>query len=213
MELNINKLTNKQFVSMVPLNYLLSSVENKYKKSIKEIENEYSSEKITEEFSEYIISSLTNDNIYVDNIVLFTKEKFESNDTNIKINNFIIADGLSKLIIINNLIKTKEFILKRIDYDNIHIFKDLYKTLFIAQTNIPGYYLDAILITLRSKFNNNIEKFAMEYLSIVIAVNIITQSDENYMMEYITNKNITNKLLTSSELSKKIQFKMIPYID
>lgn len=212
MKININKLTNKHFTSTVSLKYLLQCVEKNYNKSIKEISHEYSSEKITEEFSEYIISSSTNDNVYTDNIVLFTKEKFESNYTEISIDKFIVADGISKLIIMNNLLLTKEFVLKRLDYDNINIFKELYKSLFTAQTNLPCYYLDALLATLRSKFNNNIVKFEREYLIRNISVSIITGSDEDYMTEYITNKNITNKLLTSSELSKKIRFKMIPYI-
>ena len=213
MDLHINKLSNKQFTAMVSLKYLINSVENVYKKDIKEIEDEYSSEKISEEYSEYIISSSTNDNIYIDSLVLFTKEKFENNYTDITIDNFIVADGISKLIIMNNLLITKEFILKRIDLDNIGVFKDLYKSVFTAQTNLPGYYLDAVLASLRSRFNNNIRKFEMEFLMNKIALTIVTNSDENYMREYITNKNIINKLLTSDELSKKIKFKMIPYID
>lgn len=213
MNLHINKLSNKQFTAMVSLKYLIRSVENVYKKDIKEIENEYSSEKISEEYSEYIISSSTNDNIYIDSLVLFTKEKFENNYTDITIDNFIVADGISKLIIMNNLLITKEFILKRIDLDNIGVFKDLYKSVFTAQTNIPGYYLDAVLANLRSRFNNDIRKFEMEFLMSKVALTIVTNSDENYMREYITNKNIINKLLTSDELSKKIKFKMIPYID
>ena len=211
MDLHINKLSNKQFTAMVSLKYLINSVENVYKKDIKEIEDEYSSEKISEEYSEYIISSSTNDNIYIDSLVLFTKEKFENNYTDITIDNFIVADGISKLIIMNNLLITKEFILKRIDLDNIGVFKDLYKSVFTAQTNLPGYYLDAVLASLRSRFNNNIRKFEMEFLMGKIALTIVTNSDENYMREYITNKNIINKLLTSDELSKKIKFKLIPY--
>lgn len=213
MNLTINKLSNKCFTSMVSLKYLLNSVEKVYKKDIKEITKEYSSDIFSEEYSEYIISSSTNDNIFVDSIVLFTKEKFETNYKDITVDNFIVADGISKLIIMSNLLTTKEFILKRIDLDNIGVFKDLYKSLFIAQTNLPGYYLDAVLASLRSKFKNDIRKFEMEFLMDKIVLTIVTNSDEGYMREYITNKNIINKLLTSDELSKKIRFKMIPYID
>lgn len=211
MNLNIHKLSNKCFTSMVSLKYFLNSVEEVYKKDFDEIEYEYSSEKVSEEYSEYIISSSTNDNIYIDNIIIFTEEKFETNYTDIKIDKFIVADGISKLIIMNNLLTAKEFVLKRIDLDNIKVFRDLYRSVFIAQTHLPAYYLDAVLASLYSKFKSDIKKFEMEFLMDKIALTIITNSNENYMREYITNKNIINKLLTSEELSKKIKFKMIPY--
>lgn len=211
MDLHITKLSNKQFTATVSLKYLLKSVENVYQKDIKKIEAKYSSEKTSEEYSEYIILSSSNDNIYIDSIVLFTKEKFESNYTDITINNFIVADGMSKLIIMNNLLTIKEFILKRVDADNISVFKELYKSVFIAQTNIPGYYFDAVLAILHSKFKDDIRKFEMEFLMNKITLIIVSDSNEDYMKEYITNKNIINKLLTSDELSKKIRFKMIPY--
>lgn len=211
MDLRINKLTDKCFTSTISLRCLINSIEDVYKKNIKEIEEDYSSEKVSEEYSEYIISSTNNNNVYIDNIVLFTKEKFGNNHTDIKIDKFIVGDGISKLIILNNLLTTKEFILKRIDSENIEIFRVLYRSVFTSQTHIPGYYLDAVLANLYSKFNKDIGRFSKEYLREKICLTIITDSSEEYMTDYIINKNIINKLLSSEELSKKVNFKLSPY--
>lgn len=212
MNLKIHKLNNNCFVSNISVTYLLSEISRVYKKSISEIKKEYSSEKISEEYSEYIISSIGN-STFIDNIVLFTKEDFKVNDLDIKIDNFIIADGLNKLIIMHNLLIAKDFVLKRIDLDNINVFKDLYKGLFIVQTHLPGYYLDAVLSSLRSKFKGDIRKFDMEFLMEKVTLTIVTNSNENSMVDYMINKNIINKLLTSDELYRKTKFKMIPYND
>lgn len=212
MNLKIHKLNNNCFVSNISVVSLLTEISRVYKKSISEIKKEYSSEKISEEYSEYIISSIGN-SIFIDNIILFTKEDFKSNDLDIKIDNFIVADGLSKLIIMHNLLIAKEFVLRRIDLDNIKVFKDLYKGLFIAQTHLPGYYLDAVISILNSKFKNDIRKFEMEFLMEKVALTVVTNSDENSMVDYMINKNIINKLLTSNELYRKTKFKMIPYND
>ena len=212
MNLKIHKLNNNCFVSNISVTYLLSEISRVYKKSISEIKKEYSSEKISEEYSEYIISSIGN-STFIDNIVLFTKEDFKVNDLDIKIDNFIIADGLNKLIIMHNLLIAKDFVLKRIDLDNINVFKDLYKGLFIVQTHLPGYYLDAVLSSLRSKFKGDIRKFDMEFLMEKVTLTIVTNSNENSMVDYMINKNIINKLLTSNELYRKTKFKMIPYND
>lgn len=211
MKVNISRLNNEHYVSTISIDYLLYSIEKNYNKSIKTIEKEYSSEKISEDYSEYVISSILNSNLYLDSIVLFTKEKFEQTNDVITINKFVVADGISKLIIINNLLETKNFILRRINDDNINIFKDLYKGLFIKQTQIPGYYLDIILGRLKTTYAHNINTFAKEFLNNKMSVTIVTNSNKYSISEYISHKNIVNKLLTPNELSKKINFKIAPY--
>lgn len=211
MKVNISRLNNEHYVSTISIDYLLYSIEKNYNKSIKTIEKEYSSEKISEDYSEYVISSILNCNLYLDSIVLFTKEKFERTNDVITINKFVVADGISKLIIINNLLETKNFILRRISDDNINIFKDLYKELFIKQTQIPGYYLDIVLGRLKSTYAHNINTFAKEFLNNKMSITIVTGSNKYSISEYISHKNVVNKLLTPTELSKKINFKMTPY--
>lgn len=211
MDVRIMKLSNKHFVSNISISELISSVEKVYEKDMKLIENEYSSEMLSEEYCEYIISSATNDNVFVDNIVLFTKEKYNHNYENIKINSFVVADGITKLIIINKLLIAKEFILKRVDSDNIKVFRDLYKNLFSKETSIPSYYFDAVLATLTIKYKGDIRKFNLEFLKNKMPVTIVSSTDEDYIREYIMNKNLTNKLITYSELQKKINFKLKPY--
>lgn len=213
MKLNISQLNNNHFVSVVHLDYLIYSIEKVYGKKIKEIEKEYDSKKISEDYSEYVISSLTTNNSYLDNIILFTKEDIESSKKHIELDKFIVADGFSKLFIMNNLLKTKEFILKRINLANIEAFEELYKGVFTKQTQIPMFYLKIVLMRLHSTYKNNIIKFANEFLMQKNPLTLISSVNEYTMSEYISNKNITNKLLTSDTLNKQIKFKMLPYIE
>ena len=211
MDLSIIKLGDKNFVSTIDFNTLLDNIKRVYKMEIEDIEKEYFFKNINEEYSEYIISSIINNDMYLDNVILFTKEKFTDIKTTKNINNFVVADGLSKVIIMNRLQKTKEFVLKRISVDNIEIFKDLYRNLFIKQTNIPAHYLDIVLIHLKSKFNNDIIKFNQYFLNREIGISVITESNKECITEYITNKNIINKLLTYEGLNVRINLKLMPY--
>lgn len=211
MQLQVHKLTNTCFTSLVSVKDLLTSIEKVYDSDMETIHSEYSSEEISQEYSEYVISTLMSNKTYMDNIVLFTKESFKHNYSDIKINNFIVADGLSRIIVLHNLLKTKEFILKRADFSNIHAFKELYGNVFNIQTGIPRYYLDAVWANLYSKYNCDIRKFNLEFMRNQIHVNIASDSTESSMIEYISNKNFTNKFLTNEQLSKKINFKLKPY--
>lgn len=211
MKFNIHKLTNYHFISSVDIMDLINEISKIYKKSITEISKEYAPESMPEEYCEYIISSTSMEKIFLDNLVLFTKEKFEENDSEININKFVVGDGFSKIITINNLLITKDFILKRVDSLNIGVFKELYKDLFILQTGLPLYYFNAVLTIFTSKFKGDIRNFAMNFLNNKIHVNIVTETNEDFIVEYIVHKNMINKMYTSESLKNKINLKLEPY--
>lgn len=211
MKFNTYKLTNYHFISSVDIVDLINEISKIYKKSITEISKEYVPENIPEEFCEYIISSTSMEKVFLDNLVLFTKEKFEKNNSEIDIDKFVVGDGFSKIITINNLLITKDFILKRVDSLNIEIFKELYKDLFILQTGLPLYYLNAVLTIFTSKFKGDARNFAINFLNNKIHVNIVTETSEDYIVEYIIHKNMINKMYTPESLKNKINLKLEPY--
>ena len=213
MNFKVHKLTNYHFISSVKIKDLINEVSRVYNKSRIEISKEYAPENISEEYYEYIILSATSEKVFLDNLVLFTKEKFDGEFSDIKINKFVLGDGFSKLIILNNLLITKEFISKRLDILNIGVFKDLYKDVFKSQTKLSLYYLNVTLAILKSNFNNDIERFEREFLNTDIHLNIITETNEDCIVEYIINKNMINKLYSSETLRNKIDFKLLPYKD
>ena len=211
MNFKIHKLTDYHFVSSVSIKDFINNISKVYNKNMFEISKEYAPENISEEYREYVVLSATSNKVFLDNLVLFTKEKFNNESSSIKIDKFVLGDGFSKLIILNNLLITKEFILKRLDVLNITVFKDLYKDVFVKQTNLPLYYLNTTLAILKSTFDNDIKKFEKEFLNNNIHLNIVAEATEDFMIEYIINKNMINKLYSSQSLKNKIDFKLLPY--
>ena len=211
MKFKIHKLTNYHFISSVDIVDLINEISKTYKRSMVEISKEYAPENIPEEYCEYIISSTSMEKIFLDNLVLFTKEKFEGNDSEINVDKFVVGDGFSKIITINNLLITKDFILKRVDSLNISVFKELYKDLFILQTGLPLYYFNAVLAIFKSKFKGDVRDFAMNFLNNKIHVNIVTETNEDFITEYIVHKNMINKMYTCESLKNKINLKLEPY--
>lgn len=211
MKFRIHKLTSNHFISSVSIVDLINEISKTYKRSVRELSKEYAPENIPEEYCEYIISSTSIEKIFLDNLVLFTKEKFEGNDLEIDVNKFVVGDGFSKIITLNNLLITKDFILKRVDSLNIGVFKELYKDLFILQTGLPLYYFNAVLAIFKSKFNSDIRSFEMNFLNNKIHVNIVSETDEDFITEYIVHKNMINKMYTCESLKNKINLKLEPY--
>lgn len=211
MKIKAFKLSSKHFVANVPVSTLLKKVEELYGKNMSQIEYDYIKERIPEEYREYMVSAVSDNETYLDNIVLFTEENFEDISSELEINNFIVADGFTRLIIFNKLLTAKDFILKEIDLENLTASRESYKGKFVKETNMPACYLDVVIAIINSKFKKDIKKFENEFLNSDIGVTIVSVKSQDCMKEYISNKNMSNKNISSQELFKKLNYKLKPY--